>query len=191
MVLIGYARVSTDKQELAGQVERLKQYGCTDEYIFSDIASGSRSDRPGFQRLLSHLRPGDELVSVKLDRIARSLKHLIEIGVLLESKRVDLRIIDQGIETKTPAGRLLFHLLGAIAQFERELIVERTQHGLAYARSQGKLGGRPKSLSWKEKEELKRLYARRELTIEQLCKMFAISASTLYRYVEVEKNDES
>jgi hypothetical protein len=144
-VILGYARVSTKDQNLDGQYDALKGAGA--ERIFADTMSGSARARPELDRLLSELRSGDVVVVTKYDRLARSLKDLLEIVDLIQARGAGFRSLGEDIDTTSPAGRLVFHVFASIAQFERERIVERTKEGLAAARKRGRVGGRPPALS--------------------------------------------
>lgn len=143
-MLIGYARVSTDEQTPALQFDALSRAGC--QKIFTESASGAAVNRPALEEALSALQPGDTLVTWKLDRLGRSLAHLITIVTLLESRRVAFRSLSESIDTETAGGRLLFHVMGALAEFERALISERTRAGIAAARARGRIIGRPPKL---------------------------------------------
>jgi len=143
MARVGYARVSTADQHPEAQRDRLLQAGCDPDLIFTDHgASGASASRPAWDRCRGALRTGDALVVVKLDRVGRSVRNLIEVAAELEAKGVDLVVLDQGIDTSTAAGKLMFHLLAAIAEFERDLIRERTRDGLAATKARGRNGGR-------------------------------------------------
>jgi len=145
MMLVGYARVSTADQYLRMQEDALRSTGC--EEIYHDIASGAKTARPGLFEALSHLRSGDTLVVWKLDRLGRSLAHLIQTVKELSDKKIGFKSLQENIDTTTSGGQLIFHIFGALAEFERELIRERTQAGLKAARVRGRLGGRPPTLS--------------------------------------------
>lgn len=140
MALIGYARVSTAEQDTALQTDALRTVGC--ERIFEDTVSGSKADRPGLAEALAYLREGDVLAVWRLDRLGRSLPHLIETIAALEARGVGFRSLTEAIDTTTPGGRLIFHVFGALGQFERDLIRERTKAGLASAAARGRKGGR-------------------------------------------------
>ena len=140
MPAIGYARVSTGDQDVALQLDALQKAGC--DQIFQDQASGAKTDRPGLAEALAHVRKGDILVVWKLDRLGRSLPHLIETVTELERRKVGLRSLTESIDTTTPGGRLIFHVFGALGQFERDLIRERTRAGLSAAAARGRKGGR-------------------------------------------------
>ena len=145
---IGYARISTADQNLELQTDALEKAGC--EKIFTDRASGAKDDRPGLINAVEFCREGDSLVVWKLDRLGRSLKHLIETINVLHEKKVGFVSLQESIDTTTSGGKLIFHVFGALAEFERELIRERTNAGLASARSRGRLGGRPKLMTDKQ-----------------------------------------
>lgn len=180
-MLIGYARVSTIEQNLALQVDALKNVGC--DNIFDDTASGATTQRPGLIEALSHVRKGDTLVVWRLDRLGRSLKHLIETVALLEDRGVGFRSLQESIDTTTSGGRLIFQIFGALAEFERNLIRERTQAGLKAARARGKKGGRPKALDEKKVELAYRLYDEKKHTIKEICQILGISKPSLYAYL--------
>jgi DNA invertase Pin-like site-specific DNA recombinase len=185
---IGYARVSTDDQNLFPQVDALEQAGC--EKIYRDQLSGAKTERPGLQEVLSYLRPGDTLVVWRLDRLGRSLKHLIEIVTNLEEKGIGFQSLQESIDTTTSGGRLVFHIFGALAEFERNLIRERTQAGLQAARARGRKGGRPKALDTKKVALLYQLYDEKKHSIQELCDILGISKSTLYAYLDQRKEPD-
>ena len=143
-MLIGYARVSTDDQDTRLQIDALKRAGC--ERIYEESASGSRTDRPELAKALAHGRKGDVVVVWKLDRLGRSLPHLIDTVHDLEERKIAFRSLTDSIDTTTASGRMFFHMMGALAQFERDLIRERTHAGLKAARERGNVGGRPRKL---------------------------------------------
>lgn len=178
---IGYARVSTDDQSLSLQVDALKQAGC--EKICRDQISGVTTERPGLQEALEYLRPGDTLVVWRLDRLGRSMKHLIDTVTMLEGQGVGFQSLQESIDTTTSGGRLIFHIFGALAEFERNLIRERTQAGLQAARARGRKGGRRKKLDTKKVNLLYRLYDEKKHSIQELCEIMEISKSTLYDYL--------
>lgn len=178
-MLIGYARVSTADQTLVSQEDDLRAAGC--ERIFSDVASGSKAARPGLHEALDHLRKGDTLVVWRLDRLGRSLAHLIEtVGHLAKTHR-GFRSLREQIDTTTPGGKLVFHLFGALAEFEREVIRERTKAGLSSARARGRTGGRPRSLDKQQAAMAATLLADRNGSVADICRTLGISRSTLYR----------
>jgi DNA invertase Pin-like site-specific DNA recombinase len=176
--LVGYARVSTDEQNLALQLDALKQAGC--ERVHKDVGSGSLKHRPELDACLDYLRAGDTLVVWRLDRLGRGLKHLIEAIEQLHAREIGFRSLTEAIDTTTNAGMLQFHIFGALAEFERQIIRERTRAGLAAARARGRLGGRPALLT-PEKLELARLMRQQKRTMPQIAK--ALGVSTLYRHM--------
>ena len=166
---IGYARVSTEDQDLKLQIDALNQDGC--EKIYKDVASGKKDDRSGLAELLAHLREGDIVVVWKLDRLGRSLKHLVETVAIIEEKKVEFRCITEGFDTTTAAGKLFFHVFAAMAEFERALIVERTKAGLAAARARGRKGGnRPLNVSKQDLQKMADMYddPANTLTVNQI-----------------------
>ena len=183
---VGYARVSTHDQNLSLQLDALKQAGC--EEIHQDQVSGAKAERSGLQDALAYLRQGDTLVVWRLDRLGRSLKHLIEIVTQLEERGIGLQSLQESIDTTTSGGRLVFHIFGALAEFERNLIRERTQAGLQAARARGRKGGRPKALDAKKSELLYQLYDEKKHAIGELCNIMGISKSTLYAYLDQRKD---
>ena len=179
-MLIGYARISTLDQTLALQQDALTAAGC--EQLYTDTASGSRTDRPGLAEALSHLRTGDTLVVWRLDRLGRSLGHLIETIRTLEARGVHFKSLQEQIDTGTSGGKLVFHVFGALAEFERDLIKERTKAGLDAARTRGRLFGRPHALTPKQVEQLQTLARDERNTVMEICKTLGISRPTYYRY---------
>ncbi|HYT40926.1 MAG TPA: recombinase family protein, partial [Methylomirabilota bacterium] len=147
-MLIGYARVSTSDQTLNLQQDALEKIGCVK--IFTDVISGSTTERTGLDEALSYVREGDTLVVWRLDRLGRSLKHLIETITALNNRKIGFKSIQENIDTTTSGGKLIFHIFGALAEFERDIIKERTKAGLQAARARGRLGGRPKALNTKQ-----------------------------------------
>lgn len=187
-MLIGYARVSTEDQNLYLQEEALKKAGC--EKIFCDKISGVKSCRPGLQEVFDYLRDGEDILVVwRLDRLGRSLKNLIEMISLLENRKIGFHSLQESINTTTSGGKLIFHIFGALAEFERNLIRERTQAGLNAARARGIKGGRPKSLDNEKTQRLYQLYDENDANggkkypIKAICEMLNISKSTLYSYL--------
>ena len=177
---IGYARVSTDLQSLELQNQALELAAC--ERIFTDKMSGTRSDRPGLQEAISHLREGDTLVVWKLDRLGRSVKALVDLVSTLETRKIHFASITDQIDTSTTAGRFFFHVMASLAQMERELIVERTQAGLQAARRLGRIGGRKRKMDAGKVEAAKRLLASGTLA-KDVAKSLGVSIPTLYRWV--------
>lgn len=181
-MLIGYARVSTDDQSLALQRDALSAAGC--EQIFEDKASGAKADRPGLKQALAALRRDDTLVVWRLDRLGRSLKDLIVRADELRERGVGLKSLKEAIDTSSSGGELVFHMFGALAQFERALIRERTQAGLQAARARGRKGGRRKALDARQRAHAVELYKAREHTVKEICQLVGVSRQTLYAYVE-------
>jgi DNA invertase Pin-like site-specific DNA recombinase len=181
---IGYARVSTRDQNVDMQVDALKKAGCGK--IYSDIASGTKSARPALDDMLLNAREGDVIVVWKLDRLGRSLAHLIELVGDLSGRRIGLKSLNDPINTSTAQGRLIFNIFASLAEFERELIRERTQAGLSAARARGRLGGRPKGLSDSAEATAmaaETLYMERNLSVSEICCKLRIAKTTLYRYL--------
>jgi len=178
---IGYARVSTQDQNLDLQNDALKSAGC--EKIYTDKMSGAKTDRPGLDEILGFIRKGDTLVVWKLDRLGRSLKHLIQVMNLLEERGIYFKSVQESLDTSTPGGKLIFHVFGALAEFERDIIRERTLAGLAAARARGRKGGRPRKLSKKQIEMAKNLMKDVSIPIGEICQTLGVSKATLYRYV--------
>lgn len=180
---IGYARVSTGEQTLDLQHDALTNAGCGK--IYQETASGAKADRPVLDEVLSYLRGGDTLVVWRLDRLGRSLEHLIDVVSMLAERGISFKSLTEQIDTTTPGGKLIFHVFGALAEFERDLIRERTHAGLAAARSRGRVGGRPKKLTDPKQLELARaLYKGGQTDIETICRTLGISRATLYRAVK-------
>jgi DNA invertase Pin-like site-specific DNA recombinase len=182
MALIGYARVSTQDQHLHLQHDALVKAGCAK--VFTETVSGAGTDRHGLAAALDYLRPGDTLVVWRLDRLGRSLKQLIDTVTQLDHADVGFRSLQEHIDTTTPGGKLVFHVFGALAEFERDLIRERTQAGLAAARARGRLGGRPRKLDTPTKvAAAQALYNDKRNSIAEICNALGISRATLYRYL--------
>ena len=181
---IGYARVSTRDQNLDLQVDALKRAGC--ERIFQDVASGAKTARPALDEMLGLLRAGDVLVIWKLDRMGRSLAHLVELVGDLVKRKIGLLSLNDPIDTTSAQGRLVFNLFASLAEFERELIRERTQAGLSAARARGRVGGRPKGLPSEAEATAmaaETLYRERRLSVSAIAQKLHVSKSTLYRYL--------
>lgn len=179
---VGYMRVSRIEQDEALQRDALEAAGCNK--LFLDKITGATFERKGLDEALAFLRPGDTLVVWKLDRAGRSLKHLIELLNALQARDIDFISLTEQIDTSTPGGKLIFHLMGALAEFERDLIRERTNAGLSAARARGRTGGRPRKLKTDQKVALaRRLFAEPERDIAVICETLNISRATLYRYV--------
>jgi DNA invertase Pin-like site-specific DNA recombinase len=183
--LVGYARVSTSEQEVGLQLDALRQAGCANEHIFIDKASGARSERPGLDACLRRLEPGDTLLVWRLDRLGRSMPHLVMLIEELLGKRIGFRSLCDGvIDTTTASGELIFNLFSALAQFERRLIQERTKAGLSAARARGQKGGRkPISSDNPRVQMAKRMYHDHGMSIDRICRTLKISRATFYRYI--------
>jgi DNA invertase Pin-like site-specific DNA recombinase len=184
-MLIGYARVSTDDQNISLQLDAIKAAGC--EQIFTDKVSGAAKIRPGLEQTLSHLRPGDTLIVWKLDRLGRTVKGLVELVADLEQRGVQFRSVTDGIDTSTPAGLFFFHVMSALAQMERELIVERTKAGLTAAKARGKLGGRKRKMTDGKVKAAKKLLAAGTLPRDVAANL-GVSVPTLYRWIPASNN---
>lgn len=178
---IGYARVSTRDQNPLAQVEALQAEGC--ERVFTETASGASRDRPQLAAALDYVRAGDTLVVWKVDRLARSVRQLLETGEQLKARGIGLKVLTQPIDTTTPGGELVFQIMGAIAQFERELIRERSRAGLDAARAAGRVGGRTPKLNEGAIEEAKTLLRNPAIKVGDVARRFGVQPSTLYRYI--------
>jgi DNA invertase Pin-like site-specific DNA recombinase len=177
-MLIGYARVSTHEQTLNLQKDALQKAGC--DKIFTDTASGAKAERIGLEDALNYVRKGDTLVVWRLDRLGRSLPHLITTMMDLEEQGIGFKSLTENIDTTTSGGKLIFHIFGALAEFERNLIRERTTAGLVAARARGRKGGRPKFLTARQVGIAQDLYEKRH-PIAEICRTLKISKATLYR----------
>ena len=183
--LVGYARVSTGSQELDLQLDALQKYGVAKELIFTDKASGATRDRPGLDACFHELHHGDVLLVWRLDRLGRSVRHLVTLIDQLQELGVGFRsVCDGAIDTTTSSGELIFHVFSALAQFERRLIQERTKAGIAAARARGRKGGRSPMRPNEPKVVLaKKLYCDKTISLDDICATLKMSKSTLYRYV--------
>ncbi|WP_286968263.1 MULTISPECIES: recombinase family protein [Arsenicicoccus] len=177
--LLGYARVSTTDQDASLQVDALTAAGCY--RVFVDTVSGSLEHRPELDKVLDQLRPGDTLVVWRLDRLGRSIRHLIDQLRALDEREVGFRALQETIDTTSPGGRLVFHVFAALAEFERDLIRERTNAGLAAARARGRVGGRPSALSGDQVRAARRMYEQEEMTVAQIGAVLGVSRTTIYR----------
>ncbi len=182
---IGYARVSTQDQNLDLQKDALEKAGC--KKIFVDEISGTVAKREGLEKAKEVLRQGDVLIVWRLDRLGRSIRDLIDWVNHLEEQGIGFKSLQESIDTTTSSGRLVFHLFAALAEFERNLIRERTNAGLAAARARGRLGGRKKSLTAKERKRAVEMYQRKNQTVIQICEMMNITKPTLYAYIREEQ----
>lgn len=180
-MLIGYARVSTSDQRLDLQTDALAAADVG--RVFTDTASGASSSRPGLEEALAFARPGDTIVVWRLDRFGRSLKDLVTRIDELRARDVGFRSLTEGIDTTNPAGRLVMHLFGSLAEFERELIRERTLAGLESARSRGRKGGRPASMDRRMVQQAATLLSQPDAVAAEVCELLGVSKSTLYRHV--------
>lgn len=179
---VGYARVSTADQDAALQIDALKKAGCA--RIFTEVASGAKDDRPELARCLGHLDAGDVMVVWRLDRLGRNLKHLIDVVDGLEKKGIGFQSLQEGFDTTTSGGKLVFQIFGALAEFERNLIRERTNAGLASARARGRKGGRKEKLTGKQVSTMLAMYLSRDHSVSAICETFEISRPTVYRYLK-------
>lgn len=180
-MLVGYARVSTQDQNPALQHDALTAAGC--ERIFTEKASGAQRDRPELAAAVSYVRAGDSLVVWKLDRLARSLPQLIETVAQLEAAGIGFRSLTETIDTTTAGGKLIFHVFGALAEFERSVIRERTRAGLKAARDRGRTGGRPPALSPADLAAAKAMLSDPAITVAEVAKRMHVSPATLYRHI--------
>ena len=191
MAKIGYARVSTRSQNDDSQVDDLTGYGC--DKIFTDKSSGKLADRPELDKALAYLREGDVLVITRLSRAMRSLKHLLALADELRGRGVGLVVLKQQIDTTTPTGRLVFHVLGAIDEFQRELIVEGTREGLAAARARGRAGGRKPKLNARQAATVRRMYdatgpdGKRQHIVAEIAEAVGVHRTTVYDYLKKER----
>ena len=178
----GYARVSTTDQDAQLQHDALTAAGCY--RIFTDTASGALQSRPELNKLLDQLRPGDTLVVWRLDRLGRSIRHLIDQLSELQDRGIEFRSLQENIDTTSPGGRLVFHIFASLAEFERDLIKERTHAGLAAARARGRTGGRPPSLTDDQITTARKLYDQQDMTVAQIGEVLSVSRSTIYRALQ-------
>jgi len=179
---IGYARVSTEDQNLDMQIDALKEAKC--DHIYEEKMSGKIRDRPILDKALNFMRKGDTLVVWKLDRLGRSLRHLIEVFNKLMDEGMYFMSLQEKIDTTSSSGKLIFHIFAALAEFEREIISERTKAGLKAARASGRMGGRPKKLNEEQMQMVKKMWIDHTITIDEICRTFDISRSTLYHYLK-------
>jgi DNA invertase Pin-like site-specific DNA recombinase len=180
---LGYARVSTTDQHPNSKWTPLTAAGCY--RVFTETASGARSNRPVLEQLLDQLRPGDTLVVWKLDRLGRSLRHLVDTVTGLADRGIGFRSLQEAIDTTTPGGKLVFHVFAALAEFERDLIRERTSAGLAAARARGRRGGRPSVLSGHKLQVAEELYRSGEYSVATIAKTLGVSRASIYRHLDM------
>lgn len=188
MTKVGYGRVSTRDQNLDSQQDLLTAAGCTT--VFIDKASGTLARRPELDAALRYLREGDVLVITKLDRLGRSVKNLTEVALDLDRRGIGLKVITQDVDTTTPGGRLFFHLLAAFAEFEHDLIVERTKEGLAAARARGRKGGPKFKMTETKIAQARVMYDSKKYTVAEIASTLGVSRGTIYRYLEGQSNEE-
>lgn len=184
---VGYARISSSEQSLDLQVDALRDAGCDD--VFQDIMSGAKGDRPGLEQMLRFVREGDTVVVWKLDRLGRSMTHLIETMKFLEDKKVGFESICEKIDTSTITGKLIFHLFGSLAEFERGIIIERVKAGMKYAKEKGRLCGKKRTIT---DNVVKRMIELREsgtITVKEICKIHGISKQSFYLYYRKYKSE--
>lgn len=181
-MLIGYARISTVDQSLNLQEDALKSAGC--DRVFTDTASGATAERTGLRAALEFLREGDVLVVWRLDRLGRSLQNLLETVAALDARKIGFKSLSESLDTTSSGGKFFFQVFGALSEFERNLIRERTQAGLNAARARGRLGGRPKALDAQKAELAQRLYNERVHTVKEIASMVGISKPGLYHYLK-------
>jgi len=179
----GYARVSTADQNPDHQIDALQRAGVDEKNIHIDYASGAKASRPEFDILMRRLREGDTLKATRLDRISRSLLHLVMLGADLKERGVGLHIIEQGIDTSTPEGRAMFGMLGVMAELQRELILANTMDGLAAARARGRVGGRRPKLTDQQAVLAQELYDKREKTVQEIADLFGVPRTTVYGHL--------
>jgi DNA invertase Pin-like site-specific DNA recombinase len=183
MARIGYERVSSDKQVLDRQRDQLEAAGC--EKVFSDFAeSGRKASRPEFDKCLEYLRPGDALVVTELSRLGRTTKQLLELADNLRARQIDLVILNLGLDTSTPSGKMVYTVLCAVTEMEVDLLRERTNDGLKAARARGRVGGRKQKLSPAQEKDLLKKYAAKEMTVAEIGEFFGISRDAVYGYIK-------
>jgi DNA invertase Pin-like site-specific DNA recombinase len=184
-VLIGYARVSTADQNLDLQKDALHGAGC--ERLFTDTASGARSERPGLTQALKECRKGDTLVVWKLDRLGRSLPHLVQTVRDLVATGVGFKSLQENLDTTTSGGKLIFHIFASLAEFERDLIREQTNAGLSAARARGRKGGRPRGVDERKRKAALALQKDTTRSVKEICEILGVSRNTYYKYIRLEE----
>lgn len=182
-MLIGYGRVSTAEQSPAHQIDALRRAGVAEDDIHIDTASGAKASRPQLDLVLKIARDGDTIVVTRLDRLGRSVLHLVTLGAQLRERGIGLRVLEQGIDTDTAEGRAMFGMLSVLAEFQRELIVANTRDGLTAARARGRVGGRRPKLTAAQAETAQRLYNERQHTVQQIADILGVKRSTLYGHL--------
>ena len=183
MAMLGYARVSTGDQSLDAQRDALIAAGVEERCIYTEVMSGSKAQRPGLEGALKALQRGDVLVVTRLDRLGRSMNDLIQLVGRIKEIGADFRSLTEAMDTSTPGGRLIFHVFGAVAEFERDIIRERTRVSLAAARARGKKGGRKPSLGEAQLKRARAMLADPEITVEEVAEQLGVSPATLYRHL--------
>jgi DNA invertase Pin-like site-specific DNA recombinase len=181
-MLIGYSRISTNDQSLNSQIDKLKQYGCKE--IYTDVISGSKANRPQLDKMLEFIREGDTVVVYRLDRLGRGLKDLINLINTFQEKKVNFKSLTENIDTTTPGGMLIFHIFGAVAEFERNLIRERTNAGLESARARGKKGGRKTKITEEKIKMAKLLHNDKSMDIDAIAKQLGVCRTTFYEMLK-------
>ena len=189
MAIVGYARVSTRGQSLDAQIKALKENGVEDDHLFREKESGANNSRGELSNMLKFVRKGDALIVTKLDRIARSTKHLLEIAETLDKKGVTFKVINIQLDTSTPTGKLMLTMPGAIAQFEREMMLERQAEGFAIAKAKGRIKGRPKTAQIKATEVLR--MASKGTTKQEIANQLGIGIASVYRILKEQKDATS
>ncbi|MFI2234507.1 MULTISPECIES: recombinase family protein [Actinomycetes] len=182
-MLIGYGRVSTAEQNPAHQIDALLRAGVAEPDVHIDTASGAKASRPKLDLVLKIARAGDTVVTTRLDRLGRSVLHLVTLGSDLRERGIGLKVIEQGIDTDTAEGRAMFGMLSVLAEFQRELIVANTRDGLASARARGRVGGRRPKLTTEQAVMAQRLYDERQHTVQQIADILGVKRSTLYGHL--------
>lgn len=189
-MLIGYARVSTLEQNPRPQIDALVAAGVDPERVYLDFVSGTRASRPEWDKARSALRDGDTLVCTRLDRLARSLKHLVNLSDELRRNNVELKVTEQGVDTSTPEGRAMFGMLAVMAEFQRDLIVANTTDGLASARARGRVGGRKPKLTPAQVDMAQQMYDQREKTVAQIAELLGVKRTTVYNHLTLTTGKE-